>query len=923
MQRSRQVLSLRSLGSYAYLEKQSHSQTSQSPQSEKSTEKTVALQQSPYHTPQESPSVVSKPATDLAQAPSNKEATNNGLSKDDVKSLFFGAPQFMLEKGKHGSVFPQAFFPWNNDLEISDLQDRRFLRHESFALATLHAHLPIPDGLNWTPSSTGPQKRGETWKRPMFDLGIFEKPNMLSIDGKIPGTVGLRYFLELPLADSLRTTSRAHAEEQATSPKSPAHLSAHEAFKSLDHGQDMAKIGKHAPFQNRVQLIQEGPSGWKHVGVRNIDTMAIVRRFSTIGSWHDEVLSENWQVSILDKQDCATLHKELFEQLLYPPEIPEDKQDPLDLKIQIEALVKVLTTPGAWIDFSLVEWRIRIGQVLWELPPHQGSDDDPNNYPPGGERKWLLIQLLLAVELVIRLDGILRLGFAQKTERFHLSGDEIHHFNKLRNTKVNWDLVVARRFLDMLEVKKSSIPFGLQEDTRLSTPSSPTHVLSSFGHKYEHHGAQPDTTSTWDCVILPRQAKLQADGLIRFARLIEWPSLENFEARLTAKLSDSKLTLEQLYATPIPSATESLERNAFHAGSLSTNDSGANGMERPRVILQPADADQVGGWLSRSWLTGLAIPSEATSGLLMCSLLENDIEAVTKLGKYAFLHGGFVLDNRSWWSKSCIIGRVFASLEEGSECMGWISTPKVIPMDEAGKHMPNGWLDILVQPVPHPREGWRITDGVKLAEESSPLGIGHGKVMSDEFSMISDQILDRTTHTTVAFSYLVVQKEDSKSTGSGMHAALATFDIQRSDATVRKRTLRLLHEVYFISAYACRLPHGHAVLAADASGQHPRHKNSEYLPAHPLHESYQYSLKGILDLEDTSPPSPSLHGSDVWVLDARGQYAEDVYARAWCAQVGINALIAMSGKTCLSCAIREARALEVGLIIRIGSHSSS
>jgi len=45
---------------------------------------------------------------------------------------------------------------------------------------------------------------------------------------------------------------------------------------------------------------------------------------------------------------------------------------------------------------------------------------------------------------------------------------------------------------------------------------------------------------------------------------------------------------------------------------------------------------------------------------------------------------------------------------------------------------------------------------------------------------------------------------------------------------------------------------------------------------------------------------------------------KDILVRAWCAEKGRNAIIARVGRTCLSCAIREAKALEVGVIVRVG-----
>lgn len=61
----------------------------------------------------------------------------------------------------------------------------------------------------------------------------------------------------------------------------------------------------------------------------------------------------------------------------------------------------------------------------------------------------------------------------------------------------------------------------------------------------------------------------------------------------------------------------------------------------------------------------------------------------------------------------------------------------------------------------------------------------------------------------------------------------------------------------------------------------------------------------------------------VWILDARCCRDKEVFARAWCAAVGVNALIGRASRTCLACCVREARAVGVGVVIRVGSSSSS
>jgi hypothetical protein len=151
---------------------------------------------------------------------------------------------------------------------------------------------------------------------------------------------------------------------------------------------------------------------------------------------HDEVVEHRHGDTILHKQSCAVLYDDLFGKLLYLPagfkEDRVDKHHRSGLKVQIEALVKVLTTPGAWVDFSLVEPRIRLGQGLWQVPPYYGQSSDTSSLGIGAERKWLLLQILLAMELLLRLDAALWLGSSDTFREFRLSSDEIHHFNKLR-----------------------------------------------------------------------------------------------------------------------------------------------------------------------------------------------------------------------------------------------------------------------------------------------------------------------------------------------------------------------------------------------------------------------------------------------------------------------------------------------------------
>lgn len=55
----------------------------------------------------------------------------------------------------------------------------------------------------------------------------------------------------------------------------------------------------------------------------------------------------------------------------------------------------------------------------------------------------------------------------------------------------------------------------------------------------------------------------------------------------------------------------------------------------------------------------------------------------------------------------------------------------------------------------------------------------------------------------------------------------------------------------------------------------------------------------------------------VLVVEAFGVKDNEVLARAWCAQWGLSAVVAEVGKTCLACAIREAYAGCVNVLILV------
>ena len=87
-------------------------------------------------------------------------------------------------------------------------------------------------------------------------------------------------------------------------------------------------------------------------------------------------------------------------------------------------------------------------------------------------------------------------------------------------------------------------------------------------------------------------------------------------------------------------------------------------------------------------------------------------------------------------------------------------------------------------------------------------------------------------------------------------------------------------------------------------------------PMHPLHVDYRYDVVPVSTLFASAMDTQPRAAKEVMVLDCRGAENLELFARAWCAKVGENAVIGKSGRTCLACCIREARALGICVVIR-------
>lgn len=574
------------------------------------------------------------------------------LNEADVEKLFSGAPQYFARSEGHftGAPHPSVAFPWDEELYIRDLTDHMQIEDEAWGCITAWPH--ITRDIHKGPSASATRKVAEK-RRAHFYPRCRERPNMLSMQGLEKGTMGYQAALELSVADALQ-------EEQ--------------------WGFDSLGAKHHVIVEARQALLTSKD------GLRRLEETTILDQLTKNGERYQETHDK-------DKQSCFELHKELFTQILHPPY--RTLADPYSLPAQVQALLKVLAAPNVWVDFSHVEWRIRLGQILWGAPAEDEVADGASISDAEAvsdlqeERYWLLLQILLACELLVRLDAITEGDELPE----NLRPADIHRFEKDANKSVKWSLHLARVWLENIEimkVKPSETGQNGQPKGWLANLTQKMALSNERPHSKHHHTKREQPHIY---VMRGTDWERQAHGLTHFARILKWPDIESHTTRIAdnCRTVSEGTPLNSPGPLPSPVSMKS-NRSSYFGGQQKTS---AGTLKR-----QPSRRQKVGaalhpaGWLSKSYVSGLMLPGEGLYHFIMSTLIENDIGAMQALGPMANLCGGFVYYGKSFWSTACVVGRVLAAGKGAVECMGWISSD-VTPLG-----LGDGWVNIDVEDIP-------------------------------------------------------------------------------------------------------------------------------------------------------------------------------------------------------------------------------
>ncbi|KAJ4364242.1 hypothetical protein N0V95_000864 [Ascochyta clinopodiicola] len=752
------------------------------------------------------------------------------LSEASIQALFSGAPSFSVEV-MAGQALPKVSYPWDSAVRHDDADDSIPPVEPSFMAATVHVH----------PSKRHSTSGGEGDHR-TYQVNAAEVPSCLSAHGYEPGSIGFAHFVELPQADNLVTDS-LHNEA----------------------GEDFIE-----PAKNR-ELMQTTP---ERIGIRCVDMDAVYDRLIEFQDLYEAFQHSPERITILNNQSPGDLYARLFSTFLTPPGYAGASLDPTGLQVQIVAILRVLNLKGIWHDFSLVEWRIRLGQILFSDPEVMSGR---NAEPLWTERDILLLQISLSCELLLRLDAITATNAGETDDQTRVSAREIHTFHNLTSRKTDWDLILARRFLENILVIKGN------DNGALTPVPEPRGLFSLLG------GTTPKELPTSDVIFLPQHQSRQLSGLLYFAESIRWPNIDSVTKSLAEKLGvvtqDAERTIPSsspsgwsfnpttpsvvsVYGTPLQtprSATHQLDDYFGRVQKPAVRRHDSRSLRIPLSttlgMLQdnpsPTMVD-VGGWLSRSFLTGMILPGEAISHFLISTLLENDQLAISALGDSANLYGGFIYDGKTWWSKASIVGRVLACTEGAQECMGWIY------LSQLPEGAPDGWHSTHSEQLPVASRMNAERDLVAADATAVPVSPG-ASIRSKDLIMPKDlEVVPGTSArflqwdlTPLNLDLIDVDTNLGQPTESDINTPSLTFIIEKTDKTDktddthRECVLTLAYEVQFVTSWPCYTP-------ASTSAASPRHVVKSSITGTLSHTSSKRSVSTKLSRSNSHGFEPLL-----------------------------------------------------------------
>ncbi|KAJ6260390.1 hypothetical protein Dda_4616 [Drechslerella dactyloides] len=345
-----------------------------------------------------------------------------------------------------------------------------------------------------------------------------------------------------------------------------------------------------------------------------------------------------------------------------------------------------------------------------------------------------------------------------------------------------------------------------------------------------------------------------------------------------------------------------------------------------------------------SWFTGLMLPGRTMPWVIMKTLIDCDPDAPPSIRTLSHLapNAGIQWRGSTYWSWECIVGRVLGAAKGVRQMCGWLGPLPTSPELHRSEV-------VLINQSP-PLGHLTPSDIHNMAANSEAFPDHEASVHVDDFDMIeadletpTDNIrIERlnfqpatsTSQTVMRIlppgsqkpprppSSISGRSASGRSTSSRSISGRSNFSMYPGDPTLYDASITfaisskswrvyLRHDTPFIAAYPCR------------NGPHVLYNAYDFRVVRPdkLTEIKNWGS----NITDASNDGESEAGGsemyynneveEVLVIEAFGVCDNEVFARAWCSYWGLAAIVADVDRTCVACAVREAYAGFVKVVI--------
>ncbi|OAG11022.1 uncharacterized protein CC84DRAFT_516690 [Paraphaeosphaeria sporulosa] len=320
-----------------------------------------------------------------------------------------------------------------------------------------------------------------------------------------------------------------------------------------------------------------------------------------------------------------------------------------------------------------------------------------------------------------------------------------------------------------------------------------------------------------------------------------------------------------------------------------------------------------------SWFSGIILPGRTLPWLIMNSLIDCDRDTGDSLKYLTHMHqsSGFQYRANTYWSAQSIVGKVLGAARGVKQIAGWVG-PCIYTPDLKRTEC------VRVHQLASPDPRLIPADVVHMDTRTNPLGTVEESYPIDDYEVPMPDLDDVTDLIRIEKLSFMPAKEQPSSARQGAGGPLV-FDAGIFFACGGESwPMKLRYDVDFISAFPCH--QGPHVLFYDFTYTaikiddglvdiHDWGRQSGRTARSRPTSSRSSPGKKALALTTAAAEPAHMQVNKILAIEALGVSDNEVFARAWCAHHGHSAIVANIKETCMACAIREAYAACVSVVI--------